>query len=328
MSGASRAERRWLAPALLVWLTLGEWRIFDRLLFSPGEERDFVVGAVQGILDGRPAFEAWQQRLLGPGIVLLFEQAGLSRLGALRLLFALGLLSANALLLWIARARGARAGALLLGFGLARLLLAYHLEYPWDAIDVLLFMAFGSWAAQPRALVALVPLLLVGSFNHETVLFIPLWLLLAGPRRARLFGALAALASAGLIIALRSAFYLGAPPEAAHQSAEASLPLLGNHVHILHNLRQLFVANWLHGRIFLSLSFFGALGACAWLARAGRTRVAARWTLCVLAAIACFGYVNETRLYLPLLAFWFAYAGGPGFLEAAARSEETPAGPS
>lgn len=327
MSGAARVGQRWLAPALLVWLTFGEWRIFDRLLFSAGEDRDFVVSAVQGILDGRPVFEAWQHRLLGPGAVLLLERMGLSLLGALRLLFALGLLSANALLLWLARARGMVAGALLLGFGVARLLFAYDLEYPWDAFDVLLFMAFGSWAARPRPLVALVPLLLVGSFNHETVLFIPLWLLLSGPPRARLFGALAAIASAGLIVALRSALYLGAPPEAARQSTEAALPLLGNHVHILHNLRQLFFSNWLHGRIFISLSFFTALGACAWLARAGRTRVAALWTLCVLAAVACFGLVNETRLYLPLLAFWFAYAGAGG-CDRKGCAGETPAGAS
>jgi len=314
MSDAGPAARalatRCLALALLAWLTLGEWRIFDRLLFSPGEDRDFVLGAMQGILEGRPVFEAWQQRLLGPGAVWLLEHAGLSRLLALRLLFALGLFAANVLLYALARARGASLGgaaALVAGFGFAHLLLAYDLEYPWDAIDVLLFMAFGSWAAQRGPLIALVPLLLVGSFNHETILYVPLWLLLAGPGRARVVGAATAVAIGALIYGLREALYVSAPPEAVRQRAEAVLPLLGNPVHIVHNLRQLFMANWLHGRSFISLSFFGAVAVCVWLVRSGRERVAGLWSLCVLAAVACFGYTNETRLYLPLLAFWFAY---------------------
>jgi hypothetical protein len=307
---AATRKTRALALVLLVWLTLGEWRIFDRVLFSPSEDRDFALRAVRGILDGTPVFEAWQQRLLGPGALVLLERAGLSWLAAARFWFALGLFSANLALYALARARGASAGRAALvvaGFGFVRLLLVYDLEYPWDAVDVLLFMVFGSWAWQQGSLLPLVPLLAVGSVNHETILYLPLWLLLAGPRRARIFGGAAALAIAALSYGLRALLYVGAPPEAAQQKAEAVLPILGNHVHIVHNLRQLFVSNWLHGRIFLSLSFMGAVAACLWLVR--RDRVAAVWSLCVLGAIACFGYVNETRLYLPLVAFWFAYAG-------------------
>jgi hypothetical protein len=311
---------------LLVWLTLGEWQLHDRMLFAPGEDRDFVLGAVQGILEGRPVFEAWQHRLLGPGAVALLERTGLSPLNALRSWFALGLLAANAVLLWIVRAESLpRAAALLAGFGCARLLLAYRLEYPWDAVDVLLFMAFGVWTARSGPLIALLPLLIVGSFNHETVLYLPLWLLLAGPARARALGALAAGACAALMYGLHAALYVSAPPEAAAQRTEATLPLLGNHVHVIHNLRQLFAANWLHGRAFLSLTFFGALAACIWLVRVRRARVAALWSSCVLGSVACFGYVNETRLYLPLLAFWFAHlvaAAPPRPADQATRSFE------
>ena len=116
-----------------------------------------------------------------------------------------------------------------------------------------------------------------------------------------------ALSIAGLVYGLRAALYVGAPPGAVDDT-EAALPLLQNPVHLIHNLRQLFVASWLRGRLFVKAGFFGAVGACLALWLSGRERVAAAWTLCVLATIACVGYVHETRLYLPLLAFWFGYA--------------------
>jgi hypothetical protein len=40
----------------------------------------------------------------------------------------------------------------------------------------------------------------------------------------------------------------------------------------------------------------------------GRRVRASVWSLALIASIFTFGYINETRLYFPLLAFWAAYA--------------------
>lgn len=79
-------------------------------------------------------------------------------------------------------------------------------------------------------------------------------------------------------------------------------------VHGLHNARNLLVGNWTAGRHHLSAAVLAAIALLCWLAvKQAPLRRAAVRSLCIIGAIGCFGYTNETRLYLPLIAFWFAY---------------------
>jgi len=312
-----------LELAFVAWLSLAEAKIFERLLFSDPASSSFVVESVRGVLAGTPVSESWQHRILAP---LLVSAMGGASLPAAVAFFGLTLLAANVLLFVLARRRtGSRLGGLLAVacLGCAHFALAYKLEYPWDGVDQLLFLAFGFWAADGGRLLPIVPLLVIGTFNHETILYVPLWLLLSGTRAHRIAGVVSAALIGGVIVAMRAWLYRGRP-DLPNQVFEEALPVLGNHLHVMHNLRALFVHNWPAGRIHLTLGFVGVVAGLATLAvRAGTMRRAAVWSLVVLATIVCFGYVNETRHYLVLVAFWVAYvSSGYG-----ARTRSRPAAP-
>jgi hypothetical protein len=197
----------------LALLTLAEIRLFDHLLFERRTDYEFVLTSIDGVLSGIPVSKSWQQRLLGPAVVAAMSTITATRLDALRLFTALMIACANALLFAIVRRKsGSSALGLLaaLGFGAGHLLLLYRLEYPWDGIDVLLFLSFGFLAQQGIRLRSLVPLLVLGAVNHETVLYMPLWYALsalAGPPHSPRAGK--NLRRALLVFALLSSAILG-----------------------------------------------------------------------------------------------------------------------
>jgi hypothetical protein len=340
--------------ALLVWFSLAQYKLFDRLFFEHAVNYEFVLASVSGVLDGHPVSKSWQQRFLAPNAVVALDRITHARLDSLKLFGGLMALCANLLLFTLMRRKGgtlSQSMAAVAGFGFLHFLLAYKLEYPWDGVDILLFLVAGYWTSQRRSIVGMVPLLLLGMFNHETVLYIPFFYLLAALDRTRfpaaikretLVALLLSLALGAGILYLRERFYLGAP-FLPGSTIEPLTPVISNHLHVGHNLHQLLDANWKQGRAYISLAFLavcalllalvvrGALSAVRDLLRrrgvarttsaasgAGamqpvseQTRVpfaAALWSLCVIATIVCFGYINETRHYLLLVAFWFTYA--------------------
>jgi hypothetical protein len=297
-----------LAPsALLVWLSLAEWKIVERLLYSHPPSVAFVVESVRGVLAGTPVSKAWAHRIFAPFLVSLL--GGATQVAVERFA-AVALLAANLLLYYLLRRRGlslAGAASGVVTFGLLRFVLAYKLEYPWDGVDLLVFLAFGAWAARGGGLLQMAPLLALGAFNHETILYVPLWYMLAGPRKQRVAAVAVAAAIATLIAITRAVRYVG-QPDLPGQVFDTPTPIVENHLHIAHNLGQLFIRDWTSGRAHISVAFLSATAAFVWLTRRTETRAAGAWSLIVLGTVVAFGYVNETRLYLVLVAFWIAYA--------------------
>lgn len=294
-------------PALLVWLSFAEWKILERLSYSHPPSVEFVVESVRGVLAGTPVSKTWAHRVVAPTLVSLL---GGATPAAVERLAVITLVASNLLLYALLRRRGLSLAGALSGvatFVLARFLLAYKLEYPWDGIDVLVFFTFGAWAATGRSLLFLVPLLAFGAFNHETILYVPLWYLLVGERKQRLVAVAVAAALAAVIAITRTIRYVGRP-NLAGQVFETPTPIVENHLHFAHNVNQLFVEDWVSGRAHLSSGFLLATAGFVWLARRPETRAPAVWSLVVFGTIVAFGYVNETRHYLVLVAFWIAYA--------------------
>lgn len=293
-------------PALLAWLSLAEWKIFERLLYSDPASVGFVVESVRGVLAGTPVSKSWAHRVVAPFLVSLL---GGAEAHAVERFAALTLLASNLLLFFLLRRRGVSLAGAAFGvvtFGLARFVFAYKLEYPWDGVDILVFIAFGAWAARGGSFFHLVPLLALGTFNHETILYVPLWYVLTGGRQ-RLAAVGAGAAMVTLIGITRAARYVGRP-SLPGQVFEPPTPIVENHLHVAHNLRELFVHDWTAGRAHIGVAFLSATAALVWLARRTETRAPASWSLIVLATVVAFGYVNETRHYLVLVAFWIAYA--------------------
>ena len=309
------------APVVfLVALTFGEGFVFQRLLFRDRPEYEFALASIPGVLGGSPAFKSWQQRLLGPWLVRLLESRVGDPLRAFELYLWWGLLLANALLYLLLRRRSIGVALSALGvvcFVVVRVVYAYRLEYPWDELDVLLFLGFGFWVAQGGALSAILPLLVLGTLNHEIALYLPFWYvlgaILGGRRRlGMLAGASCALAvMAGVTAYLRNRLYIG-PPHLPGLAPEATVPLVDNNFHLAHNLKQLLIEDWRSGKVRIAASLWLALFLLVReIVKRTKHAQAVLWSLCVFGSVLCFGYVNETRLYLPLIAFWFAYAWPP-----------------
>jgi hypothetical protein len=329
-----------LAALFVIGLvSLGEIRLRERLLYSNGDQFEFVRANVAGILEGKVVSKSWQHRVLAPAVVSVLTVITGSHASALRLLSNLLTAAANLLLFALVRRRGGRAADAVRAvavFGFCHLLLMYKLEYPWDGVDILLFMTFGAWASAGRPLSGFWPLLALGALNHETVLYVPLWYFIAAfavdapsppaatARRIGVEAGLAALALGAIILALRQLLYVGRPdfPPAWFES---SAPIAGNHFHLVHNLRQLLVDDWRLGRSFISAGLLAAIGLFVALARRRRHATAALWSLVVIGTIFCFGYVNETRHYLLLVAFWSTYLA-PGPYARNGRGESHPVG--
>lgn len=294
-------------PALIAWLSLAEWKVIARLQYVEGPSLEFVVESVRGVLAGTPVSKSWAHRIVAPALV---AQLGGPDARSVELFAGLCLLATNLLLFFLLRRRGVSilgAAAAVATFGLARFVLAYKLEYPWDGVDALVFVAFGAIAAGGYGLAAAGPLLMLGTFNHETILYVPIWYLLAEGRSRRLAAAAVATAMVAVVALTRRARYVG-QPVLEGQVFEAPTPVIENHLHVAHNLRELFVRDWTSGRAHISLGFLAATSVLAWLTRREATRVPAVWSLVVLGTVVAFGYVNETRHYVLLAAFWTAYA--------------------
>ena len=294
---------------LVGWLSLAEWTTLERLFSADAAGTAFVVESVRGVMAGTPVSRSWQHRLLGP---LLVTALGGANPGALARAALLLLAAANLLLFALLVRRGLSACAAVRGvavYGALRFVLAYKLEYPWDWIDQLLFLAFGGWAGRGGGLRRSWPLLVVGLVNHETILYLPIWYALSRNRRQIAGALLSAAALAGGILARRRGFYCGRP-DLPGQVFEEALPVVENHFHVAHNVAQLFAYDWTEGRVHIAVGFLAAVGVFAWMCTRAELRRAGAWSLVVLATIVCFGYVNETRHYLVLLAFWMGYAAG------------------
>lgn len=316
-----RVSARAVAYAFVAAVSWGENELLDRLVFRNRGDLDFVLRNVQGVLDGTPVWKNYQQRFLGPWCVAVLDTVTGDRVASLRYFLAATILAANVLLFELLRRRTESVFPVLWAvpaLALVRLLLAYKLEYPWDGLNVLLFLTFGDWAARGRPLRPLAPLLVAGTLNHEAVLYVPLWYLLAafhGPNPG-LAGKRSALEAGGVlatmsvaIFALRERFYVG--PPLSNDVIEPETPIISNPLHVSHNLECLYVHDWrLSALISVGFIVAAVLFVALWTLRV--RRASALWSLCVLASILCFGYVNETRLYLPLAAFWLSHVPPTG----------------
>lgn len=315
------------ATAAALFFGVCEVLVVDRILFRNPAEYGFVLESIRGVLAGTPVSKSWAHRVLAPHVFTAL--LGEPTLPALRTFTNAMVVASSVLVFGLLRVRGSTVPRALAGcaaYGLLRVLFTYDLEYLWDELDVCLFAAFGYAVGTKRPIPWSIPLLALGSWNHETILFVPLWFALAflerpRPERVRsavLFGVAMAALVAVVIAVTRNALYVGRPDLPA-RVFEQRTSVIENHVHVSHNLRQLFFADFRRGRSFIALSFYAACAGMAVRIARGRDIRAACWTLAFLATVVVFGYVNETRHYLPLIAFFGVY----GFARTA--TEQTPA---
>lgn len=267
---------KWLLPAgfIVLLLSLGEYRLLERLLFASEYHTNFVLLNIEGVLSGHPAGRVFQNRLLGPFLVsAIAGLANSSLLWALKLYTLLMCTGANLLLGGLLysrlhnktavdsekRALQTALTAVIL-FILLRLLFLYLLEYPWDYIDSLLFMLFGYWVVVRRPKWLLPIIFVVGLFNRESCLFMVLWFVLeaiwgvpAKPAAAEarniqngvdgkklLAAGLVGLTAVLFIYLIRDLLFISATTV---DGVDLEAGQLGNSWQLVHNLRQFFLIN-------------------------------------------------------------------------------------
>jgi hypothetical protein len=96
-------------------------------------------------------------------------------------------------------------------------------------------------------------------------------------------------------------------PDLPGQVFELATPVIGNHLHVAHNVRVFLAADWRAGTTFFTAAIMSGLALLVALAARRGLALGAAWSACVIASVFCFGYLNETRHYLGILAFWFGY---------------------
>jgi hypothetical protein len=300
---------------------------------------DFIEVA-EGVLAGTPRGLAFQNRLLGPGIIEALSGLGFSMYGALQIYYA-GMLmlifSSAYAFLRLLDTSTERALCMVAFFALALCGLQFYWFHVWDLMDLLIFTAFGYFAVSKTRLAVFVALFLLALLNRESAIFIAVYLMIlaffrsAGtsapiPDMRWLLSGIA-LAIGGVVYTylVRISLFVSLPDGGEDDKAQ----VLGNEVHTANNLTQFFWGNLSTPDIAVSIS---ALWAVTWFGLAfrtlGRESKALYLTfLVVLGCILIFGIVVETRNFLILLPFvLFLYASTLQTSEAAVDDTATQRG--
>jgi hypothetical protein len=274
-----------------------------------GDSYDFSVEASRGVLDGRPHWRVFQNRVLGPLVV-----AGLERLTRdprqAYMLFTVVALTVAGGLAWRLGARLGRSplAALCLFEVLFAGLLTRPWLYAWDFVGLVIFFVFVEAVLAARPWPWFVALFAVAIFNRESAEFIALWMVLdpvarhaRGARfdRAMALAGLACFAvGIGVVEALRRALLVEEVgprlfPEAAAQRGPEV------HYRLAENLAALRAApNFENLVVVYFLALLVLLVVRLAFHDPPRLVGLALVHLGLLAALVLFGSIFETRIYL------------------------------
>lgn len=282
---------------------------------------DFIGKVTSGVLIGTPAWLAYQNRLLGPAVVLMISKLGGTYVTALQIFFFVTVTTENFILYFLLKKTGNSS------FASVRWVIVYsflfiifqdsHVYYTWDGIDAILFTLFAYFMLYNRNTFFLVILFLVALLNRESALFIALFLILdsldfSGLRirvvsnsiRNLVIGCLLLVFGVAFTKFIRSYLFVrtfDGSNDSIHQT-------FGNHFYFKENLQDLFIGNL--GNIGIINSFY-ILCSIIFLGFTYKSlnnfqKNAIIIYCAVVLNIMLFGLINESRLYIilfPILIF-------------------------
>lgn len=281
---------------------------------------EHLAQAAAGVIEGKPHWRAYQNRLLGPYVVQALTFFGPPYKIALLLVTAL-ILMIHHLILYacLRRVPVAPWASVLLVFTWSFIFVAFldrRWFYIWDVIDLVVFtpVAFLIVFSQRPALIMLgFPVALL---NRESALFLPVaYMIREGMRciahRATFSDlrlvAWKLVAASGLVIGgalytkyIRDALFV----EQLSGGIDAANALLGNHFYLVSNVRGLLFSNFksVYGIFSLTIVI-----ACAYMAhvfaatRDEKVRAGVIFFV-LLVNILAFGMITETRMLFPLIS--------------------------
>jgi hypothetical protein len=315
------ARWSWLGAGLALLLAMAQLRLIVMLLRNDYGQ---LIQAARGVVEGRPHWRVFQNRILGPYAAEALSALFPSYVAAHVSLSIAALAAAGIAAFRLGERAGSRSAGLLalvafhLGF---TLLLALSWIYIWDFITALVFLLFVQFVAAERPWPWIAALAIVGVLNHEIAVFIAGWLVVDPPARwalgrmrvipaapldrlRMLCGALVAAASLVVVERLRTALLVAeiGPeifPRTARTAGESFHFALGDNLTTLKSL-----ASISYGLPQLvPLYVLAAIGLVVSIARRDPRRFVglSATHLAMIATLLTFGLLLETRLYIVLL---------------------------
>lgn len=289
--------------------------VCNALILLHGRNPVHIIEVTLQIIERRPPWIAFQNRLAAPSAVRLLLEFGVDAFTAFWIVIFVGL-AAFAIIyqrMIVAMTGSYSIAAACLAFSMV-LVIALHdvWLYTWDFPDMLFFalLAFGvlnSWKWQPFIL-----LFAFGIISRETALFVALYFIIDSfdfPRSSRRFkftrphyaaiGFALLLIGGAYIKITRTALFISKPDG----SSDAANSMLGNHVYWWTNVRDLLVDNWSQQEILCSVLVLSLLLYCFYVMWRGDDRQAkvAIIAISMVFNILIFGLLNESRMLLPLI---------------------------
>ncbi|KTD67993.1 hypothetical protein Lste_1151 [Legionella steelei] len=155
-------------------------------IFMIGHQRNFdlLVKAAYGVIEGKPHWIAYQNRILGPYIVLAMSKLGLTYSTALKTYFFTTFLIENLLLQSIAKTtlklEERRVRIFMLRYCVLFLIFQDYWYYPWDSMDIIFFTLFANMILTQSRDVWIVLLFFIALLNRESALFIAFYFIIRG----------------------------------------------------------------------------------------------------------------------------------------------------
>lgn len=174
----------WLnqAQRLLILLILSFITLY---FFMMIHENNFnqLTQAVYGVIEGKPHWLAYQNRLLGPYMVLAISKVGFSFYNSLKIYYWITITAEILLLFFVLRpftATEKAAYALVALYCLAFTLYQHSWYYAWDSMDVIIFTLFSYLVLKNSKTISMVTLFLISLLNRESALFIAFYFIVQG----------------------------------------------------------------------------------------------------------------------------------------------------
>lgn len=309
-----------------VFLVLAlSFAVFKLTTYSISHYED-LPEAVYGIITRRPHWRAYSNRLLGPYLVYFISIFGFKFDKALEIFNFLMLSVQNLALFtllslyWKTSYRGAF--RYVIYFSFLFIILQDKYSYPWDYIDLVVFTFFVWGIFHKNSLKYFVFLFLVELLNRETSLFIPLYLIIDSVKfisnEHSFFPHLSHYAKSktnfwvGSFLLAGGAIYtkiirnmLFIESSLTRVGKDMENKLLGNHNHLIDNIKDLFFYNFTSLESVNSLFIFGFIIYLLLLFPQFKDRHYKAFSIAFMLFISILitGRVNETRILMVLIPF-------------------------
>lgn len=311
-----KSQREYLIYAVAIFLGICTYRVF--YIMHQGLNFSAMTDAAYGVIEGKPHWLAYQNRLLGPYLVLGISIMGCSYASALELFSCLFIILECLVLLRLMRIihiSKKQSILYLVVFLFSFLTLQDYWFYSWDSIDLLIFTFFSFGIIERKKIHYFLFLFIIALLNRESALFIAVYLMLdayiidinksifkfSKPKQFA-FGLFLLFIDLAYIKTSRYLLFVSKPnglPDTEHE-------LIGNHINLLNNIKDLFFNNLFNSKIIFSIAIiFCATYFTYKIKNYSETGLKCFIMLIILILnILIFGIFNETRMHFILLPFF------------------------